>query len=110
MYKRQAVLDACNYLFAAVMGETVGDLVYTDKEALHLGADYYPEEMCIRDRSSKHYNLPSIRKSSPIGMQVTSFSGSACTILSNPRPPTGLFAPAPPMIFGAMYALSLIHI
>lgn len=40
---RAAVLDACNYLFAAVMGETVGDLVYTDKEALHLGADYYPE-------------------------------------------------------------------
>ena len=38
-----AVLDACNYLFAAVMGETVGDLAYTDKEALHLGADYYPE-------------------------------------------------------------------
>ena len=37
------MLDACNYLFAAVMGETVGDLVYTDKEALHLGADYYPE-------------------------------------------------------------------
>lgn len=40
---RAAVLDACNYLFAAVMGETVGDLAYTDKEALHLGADYYPE-------------------------------------------------------------------
>ncbi len=28
---RAAVLDACNYLFAAVMGETVGDLVYTDE-------------------------------------------------------------------------------
>ena len=40
---RAAVLDACNYLFSAVMGETVGDLVYTDREALHLGADYYPE-------------------------------------------------------------------
>ena len=40
---RAAVLDACNYLFSAVMGETVGDLQYTDREALHLGADYYPD-------------------------------------------------------------------
>ena len=40
---RAAVLDACNYLFSAVMGETVGDLAYTDREALHLGADYYPD-------------------------------------------------------------------
>lgn len=37
---RAAVLDACNYLFSAVMGETVGDMRYTDREALHLGADY----------------------------------------------------------------------
>nr|WP_297283784.1 helicase-exonuclease AddAB subunit AddA [uncultured Agathobaculum sp.] len=37
---RAAVLDACNYLFSAVMGETVGGLVYTDREALHLGMDY----------------------------------------------------------------------
>lgn len=29
--------------FRAVMGETVGDLVYTDREALHLGAEYYPQ-------------------------------------------------------------------
>ena len=40
---RAAVLDACNYLFAAVMGETVGDLAYTDREALHLGM-VYPDE------------------------------------------------------------------
>lgn len=40
---RGAVLDACNYLFSAVMGETVGDLQYTDREALHLGAEYYPD-------------------------------------------------------------------
>ena len=40
---RAAVLDACNYLFAAVMGDTVGGLPYTDREALHLGASYYPD-------------------------------------------------------------------
>ena len=40
---RGAVLEACNYIFRAVMGETVGDLVYTDREALHLGAGYYPQ-------------------------------------------------------------------
>lgn len=37
---RSAVLDACNYIFSAVMGETVGDMAYTDREALHLGAEY----------------------------------------------------------------------
>lgn len=40
---RRAVLDACNYLFTAVMGDTVGGLRYTDAEALHLGATY-PDE------------------------------------------------------------------
>ncbi|MDO5141412.1 MAG: helicase-exonuclease AddAB subunit AddA [Eubacteriales bacterium] len=40
---RAAVLDACNELFAAVMGETVGGLAYTDREALHLGATDYPD-------------------------------------------------------------------
>nr|WP_297173802.1 helicase-exonuclease AddAB subunit AddA [uncultured Agathobaculum sp.] len=40
---RAAVLDACNYLFSAVMGERVGGMRYTDREALHLGADYYPD-------------------------------------------------------------------
>ena len=40
---RESVLESCNYIFRAVMGETVGDLVYTDNEALHLGAAYYPQ-------------------------------------------------------------------
>lgn len=40
---RESVLESCNYIFRAVMGETVGDLVYTDNEALHLGATYYPQ-------------------------------------------------------------------
>ncbi len=40
---RSEVLESCNYIFSSVMGETVGDLVYTDKEALHLGAEYQDE-------------------------------------------------------------------
>ncbi|MDY3617830.1 helicase-exonuclease AddAB subunit AddA [Agathobaculum sp.] len=37
---RAQVLDACNTVFKAVMGDTVGDMAYTDREALHLGAAY----------------------------------------------------------------------
>ncbi len=37
---RAEVLDTVNYIFEAVMSETVGDLTYTDREALHLGASY----------------------------------------------------------------------
>ena len=56
---RGSVLDACNYLFESVMGETVGDLVYTDREALHLGAAYpdaddprYKTEVLLIDASA----------------------------------------------------------
>ncbi len=37
---RKEVLEACNYIFSNVMGENVGDMEYTDKEALHPGAEY----------------------------------------------------------------------
>ncbi len=37
---RAAVLDATNYIFRRVMCEEVGDLAYTDREALYVGADY----------------------------------------------------------------------
>ena len=39
---RAEVLDTVNYVFRAVMSEPVGDLVYTDREALHVGAAYPP--------------------------------------------------------------------
>ncbi len=37
---RAQVLDATNYIFRQVMCEAVGDLDYTDREALYVGADY----------------------------------------------------------------------
>lgn len=37
---RAEVLDMVNYIFRAVMSESVGDLEYTDREALYLGASY----------------------------------------------------------------------
>lgn len=40
---RAQVLDTVNYIFRAVMSERVGDLDYTDREALYVGADY-PEQ------------------------------------------------------------------
>lgn len=40
---RQQVLDSTNFLMQAVMRESVGDLEYTDREMLYLGAEDYPE-------------------------------------------------------------------
>jgi ATP-dependent helicase/nuclease subunit A len=37
---REEVIDGVNYIFKTVMSKTVGELEYTDDEALNLGADY----------------------------------------------------------------------
>ncbi len=37
---RRQVLDSANYLMRAVMRESVGDLAYTEREMLYLGAEY----------------------------------------------------------------------
>lgn len=37
---RKEVIDGVNYLFKQLMSETVGELEYTDEEALNLGASY----------------------------------------------------------------------
>jgi len=56
---REAVLDSCNQLFSAVMGKTVGDIVYTKREALHLGAEFpeprhprYKTELLLLDAAA----------------------------------------------------------
>ncbi|MCE9654802.1 helicase-exonuclease AddAB subunit AddA [Clostridium celatum] len=37
---RQEVIDGANYIFKMIMSEVVGELEYTDKEALNLGASF----------------------------------------------------------------------
>jgi ATP-dependent helicase/nuclease subunit A len=37
---RQEVIDGVNFIFKVLMSKTVGELKYTDEEALNLGADY----------------------------------------------------------------------
>lgn len=53
---RKQVLAAANLIFGTVMSEKLGDIDYTDREALHLGASYpneddknYNTEVCIID-------------------------------------------------------------
>lgn len=57
---RAQVLDATNDIFRRVMCEAVGDLDYTDREALYVGADYpepgdprYKTEVLLLDTSGK---------------------------------------------------------
>ena len=40
---REEVIDGVNYIFKEIMSETVGELEYTDDEALNLGASYEKE-------------------------------------------------------------------
>lgn len=37
---RREIIDGVNYIFKEVMSEVVGELEYTDEEALNLGADF----------------------------------------------------------------------
>lgn len=54
---RPEVLDATNYIFKQIMGETVGEIDYDDDAELKFGAAYYPEasnreaELMVIDRS-----------------------------------------------------------
>lgn len=41
---REEVIDGVNFIFKTVMSKTVGELEYTDEEALNLGADYKVSE------------------------------------------------------------------
>jgi ATP-dependent helicase/nuclease subunit A len=41
---RKEVIDGVNFIFKTVMSKTVGELEYTDEEALNLGADYKVSE------------------------------------------------------------------
>ena len=57
---RQQVLDSTNYLMRAVMRESVGDLEYTEREMLYLGAEYpepdnprYNTEVLILDTAKQ---------------------------------------------------------
>lgn len=61
---RPQVLDSVNTLFAHVMSEQLGDLEYTDREALHPGAAYpesaqdYKTEFCMLETGSDDEDAP----------------------------------------------------
>lgn len=61
---RPQVLDSVNYLFSALMSEQLGDLNYTDREALHAGApfpagtDNYRTEICLLETQSDDEDAP----------------------------------------------------
>jgi len=40
---RGEILDAANFVFAAIMSPEMGEMEYGDQESLHFGAAYYPE-------------------------------------------------------------------
>ena len=61
---RPEVLDSVNYLFSALMSEQLGDLKYTDREALHVGAQFpqgtddYRTELCLLETRSDDEDAP----------------------------------------------------
>lgn len=40
---RRGILDAANFVFSNIMSREMGEMAYTDDEALHFGAGYYEE-------------------------------------------------------------------
>ncbi len=59
---RQEILDAANFLFVNILSSEMGEMDYGDDEALHFGAEYYPERhdcqtefhlICARQRTAE---------------------------------------------------------
>lgn len=40
---RQEILDAVNFIFSNILSEEMGEMAYGEDEALHFGAEYFPE-------------------------------------------------------------------
>lgn len=61
---RPEVLDSVNFLFSSLMSERLGDLDYTDREALHAGASFpdgaddYRTELCLIETDSDDEDAP----------------------------------------------------
>lgn len=62
---RQQILESTNYLMRAVMRESVGDLDYTEREMLYLGAQYpepgdkrYDTELLLLDTAGQDEDAP----------------------------------------------------
>lgn len=61
---RPQVLDSVNFLFSALMSEQLGDLDYTDREALHVGASFpegtddYRTEVCLLETQTDDEDAP----------------------------------------------------
>ena len=62
---RREVLDAANFVFAAIMSREMGELDYTEEQYLHFGAAYYPNAperetefhyLCVEDTSEQRFD------------------------------------------------------
>lgn len=60
---RREILDAANFIFENILSEEMGDMAYGDDEALHFGAEYYPERqecetefhlICAKQKSAEN--------------------------------------------------------
>jgi ATP-dependent helicase/nuclease subunit A len=57
---RREILDAANFVFENILSVEMGEMAYGDDEALHFGADYYPE----RHDCDTEFHLISARQKS----------------------------------------------
>ena len=60
---RKEILDSANFIFNNILSEEMGDMTYGEDEALHFGAEYYPERqdcetefhlICAHQKSAEH--------------------------------------------------------
>lgn len=57
---RREILDAANFIFENILSKEMGEMAYGDDEALHFGAEYYPE----RHDCDTEFHLISARRKS----------------------------------------------
>lgn len=57
---RGEILDATNFIFSNILSQEMGEMEYGDEEALHFGAEYYPE----RDGCETEFHLIAVQPKS----------------------------------------------
>lgn len=71
---RREILDAANFVFENILSVEMGEMAYGGDEALHFGAEYYPER---RDCGTEFHLISASQKSAEDGRPVKKLTAEA---------------------------------
>ena len=67
---RREILDAANFIFSNILSQEMGEMDYGEDEALHFGAEYYPERHDCDTEFHLILRPPALRPGGPAGEEA----------------------------------------